>query len=298
MKNESEIVNHPLPRRVILLPAFAAALLVLTSFYYCFAVADRYVLFLYHHDMGPIVPDTSPFSRVTASRYWMAGLVVNGAIMVLYTAVNWLLGRFVQKHRPPKWWRLWGWTALPLLPGIPLITMTVNDPALPFANAVQVTLATVAGLALAFLPGKVAAERPGALFWLGLDGLGLMLVLTALNNLNNLGSWLTRGATWAVWLAAAMLGAGLAILLILTGVQCWRKTAVSPWFVTLLAGFCVAYLFMPLVHYILFTDGYFYISDSDNFFAQTVWIQLFVWLILAAVTVGIVRLRRILAFRQ
>ena len=58
-----------------LLCAVPVSLLVLSLFYYWFAVADRFFIFLYYHDMGSVVPDTSPFSPVTSSRYWMAGLV-------------------------------------------------------------------------------------------------------------------------------------------------------------------------------------------------------------------------------
>jgi hypothetical protein len=75
------------------LHALAGAALMLSLFAYWFAVADRYTVFLYDHDMGPLVPDTSPFSRVTSSRYWMAGLVAGGAVLVLYGAANGLLGR-------------------------------------------------------------------------------------------------------------------------------------------------------------------------------------------------------------
>ena len=31
-------------------------------FYRWFALADRYNIFLYYHDMGPLVPNTAPFS--------------------------------------------------------------------------------------------------------------------------------------------------------------------------------------------------------------------------------------------
>ena len=36
---------------------------VLALFYYWFAIADRYIVFLYDHDLGPRVPDTMPFSE-------------------------------------------------------------------------------------------------------------------------------------------------------------------------------------------------------------------------------------------
>ena len=58
-----------MPKRAVVYGMFLAAL-ILAAIYYWFAVADRAIIFLYDHDMGPLVPDTAPFSRVTVSRYW------------------------------------------------------------------------------------------------------------------------------------------------------------------------------------------------------------------------------------
>jgi len=116
-----------------LLHAVPIFLFVLGVFYYWFAVADRYAIFLYGH-LG-----ATPFDEVTSSRYWMSGLVAAGFVMVGYAVVNWLLGRMaVLCHRdysPPAWWRVWILCAPPLAIGILAITMTVNWPILPPSNA-------------------------------------------------------------------------------------------------------------------------------------------------------------------
>jgi hypothetical protein len=72
---------------------------VIYLFYTWFAVLDRYFIFLYFHVMGPRF-DTTPFGWVTASRYWMSGLVASGAVMVPYIAINFVLGRVVKTFRP------------------------------------------------------------------------------------------------------------------------------------------------------------------------------------------------------
>ncbi len=74
--------------RSALLHTLPVAALVLYLFYYWFAIADRYVIFLYWHYMGPHYPDTSPFSVVTSSHYWMAGLVASGTVMAFYMVVG------------------------------------------------------------------------------------------------------------------------------------------------------------------------------------------------------------------
>lgn len=104
-------------------------------FYYWFALANRCVIFLYGHMRA------TPFDRRTISRYWMAGLVASGMVMVLYTFWNWLLGRIASWHeafdyQPPAWWRVWLVSALPVAVGIFVITTTVNQPTLPMNIAV------------------------------------------------------------------------------------------------------------------------------------------------------------------
>jgi hypothetical protein len=286
------------------------ALLLLTLFYYWFAIADRYFVFLYYHDMGPVVPDTSPFSPVTSSRYWMAGLVASGVVLVLYVTANWLLGRLAASYRTPAWWRVWLLSAVPLLVGIPAITMSVNQPTLPLHNAVQATLATLAGLGLALLPGEMAAERPGELVWLAFDGWGLMLVLTALVGVQNLPRWLASGGVWWILMLVGTVLAGVAWLLVATvlhaqfsarsgararnGVRVPVPRATT----VLLAGAGVTYLLMPLVHHLFGTNGYLYITNSNNFFADNIALQLAVWLVAAGLVWAITRLREALPMRR
>lgn len=80
------------------LPTTAGMLALL---YYWFAIADRTIVFLYDHDIGPSL-DASPFSALTASRYWMAGLVAGAAVMALYILVNGLLGQLFMRYQTPE----------------------------------------------------------------------------------------------------------------------------------------------------------------------------------------------------
>jgi hypothetical protein len=57
---------------------------------------------------------------------------------------------------------------------------------------------------------------------------------------------------------------------------------------------CVAYLILPLAHHLAFTDGYYYISNSNNFFADSVALQTATWLLGAGIATGTTRLRAIL----
>jgi hypothetical protein len=303
-EGQSGILQEPRGWRRALVHAMAVSLLVLGLFYYWFAIADRFFVFLYYHDMGPVVPDTSPFSPVTSSRYWMAGLVASGVVLVLYVMINWLLGRLAASYRTPAWWRVWLLSAVPLLVGIPAITMTVNQPTLPLSNAAQATLATLAGLSLALLPGERAAKHPGELVWLAFDGWGLMLVLTALVGVQNLPRWLASGGVWWVLMLAGTVLAGVVWLLAVTvlhaqfSARSGVRAPVPRATTVLLAGASVTYLLMPLVHHLFGTNGYLYITNSNNFFADNIALQIAVWLVAAGLVWAITRVREALPMRR
>lgn len=285
--------------RVAILHALPAAALILAAFVVWFAIADRYIVFLYNHDMGPLYPDTSPFSTVTSSRCWMAGLVASGAVMVMYTTASWLLGRLFASYHPPAWWRVWAVCAAILVIGVPAITLTVNEPTIPVKNAAQVTLVTLIGVGLALRPGEFAAGRPSELAWLAADGLGMMLVMLDLIHVEELRWWLDRGRIWWVGIMVASLAVGVMWLLAMTGLRLWLRRRIIPSAgAVFVAGVCLAYLLMPLLHYVTGTDGYYYITNSDNFLARSTVVQLVTWLVSAGLALGVTRLRERVAARQ
>lgn len=285
-----------------LLFALPIVAFVFYLFYLWYAVLDRYFIFLYYHNMGPRF-DTTPFGAVTSSRYWMSGLVDAGAVMVPYIALNFVLGRLVKSYRAPVWWRLWLLCAIPLLVAIPALVMTVNDPVLPLANAVQVTLAVLVGLALALLPGKIAAEKPRTLVWLMVDGLAPAILLLSLIRIDSIGDWLARGRVSFMYYSGALVAAGLALLAVNTVVCWWRRIQPPDTAAWLASGFSIAYLLMPLCHY-LFAGGsnraihFAYITDSANFFANNALIQIGIWGSVALPALGVTRLRQQLVLRR
>ena len=265
--------------------AMSISLSVLGLFYYWYAVADRYAIFLYGH-LG-----ATAFDKTTSSRYWMAGLVACGAVMCLYTITNWLLGRVHQNYTPPTWWHVWLLSAFPLIIGIPAITMTFNQPPLPFPYAIACLVATLAGLAFALAPGSLAAQRPSDLAWLALDGLGLMPALLLLRAIE-LPSRGLVGVSLAYFVAVGSILGGAIWLGIMTGLRAWRHRSWPTACALFVAGLCLSYLWMPLVHHLFFTPrDYRYISTSSNFFAFNFGIQLMVFFITGILAVGFTRLR-------
>lgn len=290
--------SSPWPRAVLFAGPIVAFVVYL--FYTWFAVNDRYLIFLYYHDMGPGF-DTTPFGWVTASRYWMSGLVAAGAVAVGYSTVNVVLGRLFQGYRSPEWWRLWALCAVPLAIAVPALVMTVNDPVLPLANALQVTLVALSGLALALMPGRWAAERPLDLAWLLVDGLALATLLLILPGIGRLSTWLARGSAVYVYRLVFVLAGGLGLLALVTILRWWRRTEIpraGSWFAS---GLIVAYLLFPLYHHLFWSNdnlswndpGYFvYISDADNYFSRNWLLQTAIWAFVALLALGLTRLRQ------
>ena len=270
--------------------AVPVSLFILGLFYYWFAVADRYAIFLYGHR------DATPFDEPTTSRYWMSGLVACGVVMVATVVVNWLLGRWAawrrRTYRAPSWEQVWLLSSVLLAIGIPAITMTVNQPTLPPLNAAACVAATLIGLAIALAPGSWAAERPLDLVWLGLDGMGLMPALLLLHAVELPSRGLTNSRT-AYLAAIGGTLAGVAWLGIMTGLRAWRRKSPPKAIAVWAAGLGLSYLLMPVVHHLLFAPSqYRYISTASNFFAFDPGVQLVVFAVTAALAIGTTRLRR------
>ena len=285
--------------RVELLIAVPIFAFVISLFYTWFAVLDRYRIFLYFHVMRPGF-DTTPFGWVTVSRYWMSGLVAGGAVMLPYMAINLLLGRVVRTFRAPVWWRLWTLFAVPLLIAIPTIVMTVNDPVLPLVNAMQVTVATLIGLALAVMLGQVVAERPVACIFLMIDGFALACLLSSLTNFEGYPRWLAWRSASAINRQLGALAVAVVLLVVTTAFAYWRRAELSDAVTGFVACLNITYLFLPLYHHLFWCsdsgswtdpDYFSYIPDADNYFAQGTLFQIGVWIVVALIALGVTRLR-------
>ncbi len=251
-------------------------LFILALFYYWFGVADRYATFLYAH-LG-----ATPFDEITVSRYWMSGLVADGAVMMLYALVCCVLSRLSSMFRVPEWWRVWLACALPLGVGIPLITMSVNTPTLPFVLAVVCVFVALIGLAFALMPASLAVRQPSDLVWHALDGFGLMPTLIMFRAIELPGKGLAPSPA-ILYLAAfgsvIFSGVWLAALGLL---RARLNAPIRHAAAIFISGLCWSYLLLPLTHHLFSTPApYKYITASANFFASNFGVQLLA-LILAA----------------
>jgi hypothetical protein len=127
-----------------------------------------------------------------------------------------------------------------------------------------------------------------------MDGFGLMLIVLIVSQIPRLIDLLSRGLVGFLFVAILSIAAGFFLLFSSTIIYRWRGWNIPSSFTVLIAGLCVAYPLMALVHhlYVGLTGGYFYISDSDNFFAVDLWPILLAWIVAAAIAMAVTSLRR------
>ncbi|MCA9911506.1 MAG: hypothetical protein KC519_22785, partial [Anaerolineae bacterium] len=232
--------------QIALMFAVPVVALVFYLFYLWFAVLDRYFIFLYFHDMGAGF-DTTPFGAITASRYWMSGLVTAGAVLVPYVLSHFVLGRIMRTFRTPDWRHVWLRCAVPLAVTIPLMVMTVNDPVMPITTAAQITVVMLIGLALALMSGRLAAERPLDFIWLALDGIAPAFLLLILVSVEDLARWQARGEARYINMFIIVSIGGMFGLLVMTALRWWRRMKPPTSWAWLVSSLVIAYLLLPLI---------------------------------------------------
>jgi hypothetical protein len=266
-----------------------ACLIILSLFYYWFAIADRNEVFLYYHIMAPRLPDTSPFSFVTASRYWMSGLVACGFVLLIYFPANFILFRAKNNHALPALKNVLLFCFPVLTVGTFIITMTMNQPVLPFLQALKVLLATLFGFAVVLKTVELAGKKLLKLILLGADGFALASIMILTSTLASNYQFLSS-AQLAFSLIVCVLC--FVIFAITSIFYVWKKFKTSSPKI-LLAAITIAYPFGTVFHYLFGTDGHFYITNSDNFFTKNIFLQIFVWIVGYLITLFLNRLRNI-----
>ena len=256
---------------------------MLGLFYYWFAIANRYVIFLYGH-LG-----AGPFQEPNYSRHWMAGLVASGALLCVYAFGGWccvsLAALFHKIYHLPSWQQVWSFSALPVAIGIWAITTRCNFPTLPWPLSARCIIAAWIGMALALWLADLIVHQTLEALWVILHGAGVVPILLLVRAVELPSHGLASPAS-AYLLAIAGLTVGI---LWIAGVARLRlalqKSPLDP-FSIFCAGLGLSYVVLPFAHYLLLTPPNIrYISAAGNFFAISPVVQLLCWGIGALVVV-------------
>jgi hypothetical protein len=276
--------------------AIPVALLIVGLFYYWFAIANRFLIFLYGH-LG-----ATYFDEPTASRYWMAGLVASGALLVCYTAIHAVSGAWARSRgksvSTSAWWRVWVLCAGPLSVVVYHIARYGDVPHLPPMLALACVGSTLVGVALALIPAGLATRATGEFVWRAVAGLGIAPALLLLRVIELPATGLLAPAVaYPLALGSTLAGA------LGSGVVAWlyvrRHGAAWAWHDILVAALCWSYLLLPLVHHLFFTPVHYrYITTKSNFFALTWGVQGLCWIVAAALSAGVTRLQHHLVKKE
>lgn len=267
-------------------------LFIIGLFYYWFALADRYIIFLYNHLKA------TPFDARTISRYWMSGFVASGATFIFYIVANWFLGRFAgifyHNYSPPAWWQVWIFCIVPIGVGVLYITMTFNNPTLPLSIALVCAITTLLGLALALFTSSLATQKPIEFGWLTLIAMGLVPIFLLLRaiELPHIGL-ATIPVAYSIAAGGTLTGIIWSIALVRLQTRFYpikhKGLAVKVYAI----GLCLSFLLLPLFHYLLLTPPKFrYISVSANFFAVGIHIQILSLVVGVLVVIGLEQLQK------
>jgi len=276
--------------------AIPVVLLIVVLFYHWFSVANRFLIFLYGH-LG-----ATYFDEPTASRYWMAGLVSSGALLVSYTAIHAVSGVWARRRgktvSTPAWWRVWMLCAGPLAVSIYYIARYGDIPYLPPLLALACVGSTLIGVALALIPARLAAQAPDEFVWRAVAGLGVTPALLLLRAIELPTAGLLAPAV-AYPLAVSSTLAGV----LASGAVVWlhvrRHKVRWPWHNILIAAFCWSYLLLPLMHHVFFTPVHYrYITAKSSFFALTWGMQGLCWIVAGLLSTGVTRLQQHLIKRK
>lgn len=261
-------------------------IIILALMYYWFAIEDRNSIFLYYHDMGAKVPDTSPFSFVTSSRYWMSGLVANGFVFLLYSFFTFIRLQFKGGFSQPDKLHVLYICAPILIVGTLIITMTMNEPVLPFNHALKVALANLIGLMIALYTAQITSKNFLHNVFQVIDGFAIGLMMNA-------STWLENIDTMPAWRVMVLLKIYMIcfILIIITSVGYIKTRKSQKVHALFLYCLAIGYLFGSLFHYLFGTDGHYYITNSDNFFTRNIAVQFIIWIFIFLLSYMIVKFR-------
>jgi hypothetical protein len=265
---------------------------VIAVYHYWFAIADRNYLFLYEH-FG-----WGPFHHITSGRYWMTGLILSSFITLFYIIYNFTIipknlipGK---NYQLPLWIHVWLVSQPALIAGIPLIVMNFNTPVIPAGITIICVLVMSVGLALGLYMSDIFLHDVKKFFVLCIDGILLVPPLTLILALE-LPAKGVLNMTDAIAIVIALGSVIISFIGLLITAYIFKRNKITPGksYEILFAGLFIAYLLMPMAHFLFATSqGRPYITSSDNFFPDNNLLKIFTWLTAAVITSAIVKFRK------
>jgi hypothetical protein len=254
------------------------SIVVFALYYLWFVFLDRRLIFLYGHRHA------TPFDGInTTSRHWMAGLVASGIILVICTIINLIIKGFRHNYQLPDWKIVWKYSCLILSLPILILLIFVGKPAMPILLAIWILAVLLSSLGLALYARNFIVTDFRRSIWAFLDGLALTPILQLFPLFIDYGVRTSR-PTLLVVAPIVSVTVGLFWFGTMTFLYKRFKQPYTSLTNIFLSGLVITYLLLPLLHYLNSRPGYVrYISNSPNFFAKSVWLQVVTFLLVVCV---------------
>lgn len=261
----------------VYLHSLIVSVAVFILYFLWFLVLDRRLIFLYGHR------HTTPFDADTASRYWMTGLVAGGVVLLANVVSGFLLRMLYRDMELPDWRRVWKNVCFILAVPILVLLLFIGRPAIALPLSLWIMVVLFASIGLALYAGSFIVRRFRESVWLFFEGLALVPVLQILPLAIDYGIRRSLPSTFII-APLILIFAALLWLFVMTLLHKPFKQPFASQTNIFLSGLVVLYLLLPLVHYANSRPGYIrYISNSANFFAREVWVQVAALLMAAGV---------------
>jgi len=243
----------------------AFAVLILYAFWFYFL--DRRLIFLYGHR------HTTPFDCDTASRYWMTGLVAGGTVFFV-TVIFGMVSKQLHAYTVPGWKQVWKNACLLLTAPVLALLLFIGKPPIPPFLSLWILAVLFVSLGVALYAGSFVVRRFRQSVWGFFDGLAFAMVFQPFPLYIDYG--LRRGAiAFSIFAPIIIIVICVSWLYIMPYLhKRFRQPFNSPADV-FLSGMTTAYLLLPLLHYLISRPNHVrYVSNSANFFAGELWIQI------------------------
>ncbi|MDO5561386.1 MAG: hypothetical protein Q4G02_01260 [bacterium] len=252
--------------------AIPIALGTIVIYYYWFIFSDRRRTFLYGH------LHSNPYDNETMGRYLIAGLIVSGALFIIYTLINLLIKKIKPNYQLPNWKRVEQLNFLLSFLPIFLILIYFGQPTLPIVIAVASIIILNAGISLALYLSNYIIDNFRQAIFTFLYGLSIVPILILFPLGIDFG--LRKNIlTTPIIISTITIVFSLLWLIIMTFISKKMKQPIPSTKNILLSSLMITYGLGPLLHYFVSHPNYPYISNSGNFFSSHFFIQILAWTI-------------------
>jgi len=244
--------------------SFIISGIVLVLFFYVFVVADRTQIFLYNH------LTFTPQDYTTQSRYFMAGLVISGFVFVVYLLLRLLVRKPINSRSLLKQ------ITLPISIGILYITLVLGRPTISLPFAVATVASTLIGLTLSFYTAEYLFCQRLQSFRVLPAIIGLVPLLTLFHAVEFYGHLPSITLTRALFVSLGTVGFALVVLGLSNFFFRHKKIYFPATMPSFALSLWVAYVLMPLVHFLQTPFSSKYFTTADNFLAKNPFLQLII----------------------